>query len=142
MKITALHLPERSVTNIISILKANNMPPKIPNAIHFNCWSFTAFYCGWKERVYWMKGEEMEDELKLRTIPIGRENLKAGDIAVFRRRSILTHTAVLLPGGKLVCHKPGGLDLCIDTMESAVNSYGNVTYARAIVEEKEEEVEA
>jgi hypothetical protein len=129
-----IKLPERSVPNILSFLKSNNMPARVPgrDPINFNCWGFTAFYCEWEEEANWLDSRVMEKLLEEYTKPISKEEIRAGDIAVFRRDSYLTHTAVMLPDGNTICHKPGGNPLCIDTIEEATNSYGTVTYARAI----------
>ncbi len=96
----------------------------------YNCWGFTAWYLQWEADARWLDGSMMEIYLAERTKPISKEDAKAGDIAIFRRGKYLTHTAVLLPGGDVVCHKPGGMALCIDTLENASCQYGTVTYAR------------
>ena len=80
----------------------------------------------------------MEAHLKENTDPISKNDAKAGDIAIFRSGKYLTHTAVLLPGGDVICHKPGGMALCIDTIEAASISYGSVTYARVTKKVKKE----
>ena len=80
----------------------------------------------------------MEQYLEERTTPISKQDAKAGDIAVFRSGKYLTHTAVLLPGGDIVCHKPGGMQLCIDTIEAASITYGGVTYARVTKKSEKE----
>jgi hypothetical protein len=140
LQITDIKLPAREASTILSYLESNNMPARIPDRDRglFNCWGFTAWYLQWEDTAKWLEGQKMERHLRENTTPISKEDAKAGDIAVFRSGMYLTHTAVLLPGGDIVCHKPGGLQLCIDTIEAASTSYGEVTYARAIKKEKKE----
>lgn len=129
-----IHLPERETSSIISFLEANALPSRVPvnETGAFNCWGFTAYFCEWEKRALWLEGFRMEEHLKTRTTPISKEEAKAGDVAIFRRGDHLTHTAIVLPGGDLVCHKPGITALCIDRLEAAKASYGaDVTYARA-----------
>jgi cell wall-associated NlpC family hydrolase len=132
IQIADLKLPEQSISNIRSILESNNMPVIVPEDERgkFNCWGFTAYYHGWVNSVFWLDREPMADFLKNRTKPIDKEKVKAGDIAVFDRGGYLTHTAIMLPDGNLVCHKPGGRALCIDTVDNVKKSYGAVRYAR------------
>src|ERR1035437_6060140 len=140
IQITDIQLPERSASKIISILESNAMPVRVPVDLHrinFNCWGFTAYYLQWEESAYWMDADQMKDYLQLRTKPISKEDAKAGDIAVFYSGNYLTHTAIILPGGDVICHKPGGQELCIDTIESAAINYGSVTYVRVIKESEE-----
>ena len=139
IQITDISLPERSASNILSFPESNAMPARVPceETQRFNCWGFTAYYYQWEERAFWMTAEQMKTYLKVRTNPISKEEVRAGDIAVFSypdwMKDGLAHTAVILPSGKMVYHKPGGCELCIDTLESAMVSYGrNVTYVRAI----------
>ena len=137
IQISDIQLPAQETATIISILESNKMPVRVPPGgdWDFNCWGFTAFYHEWKRRAYWMDGVEMEDHLKTRTRRIRKSQVRAGDIAVFRRYDIyeqkvkLTHTAIVLPEGNHVCHKPGARELCIETLEAA-KSYGRVTYVR------------
>jgi cell wall-associated NlpC family hydrolase len=138
--ITDIKLPAREVTTILSYLESNNMPARIPDRDRglFNCWGFTAWYLQWEDKAKWLEGAMMEFYLAERTTPISKSHAKAGDIVVFRSGRYLTHTAVLLPGGDVVCHKPGANHLCIDTVEAASISYGSVTYARVIKKEKKE----
>jgi hypothetical protein len=140
LKITDIKLPEKEVANILLILESNNMPVRVPEGggRSFNCWGFTAYYCQWEAKAIWMEGKKMEQYLKENTTPISKGEAQAGDIAVFRRGDYLTHTAVLLPGGDIVCHKPGSLALCIDTIAAASIPYGDVTYARVVKKEEKE----
>jgi hypothetical protein len=141
IQIADIQLPEKSVENILSILESNNLPARVPagGGSEFNCWGFTAYYCHWIQRAYWMDGTRMEDLLKDNTEPIKESKVKAGDVAVFRRGKFLAHTAIVLPTekGTMVCHKPGSTPLCIDTVESVSSSYGTVTYARVVKESDE-----
>ncbi len=138
IQISDVQLPEKLTENILAILESNNMPARVPDKERgvFNCWGFTAWYLQWETEALWLEGWKMESHLKMHTYPISKEDAKAGDIAVFRRGDFLTHTAVILPGGDVVCHKPGGTPLCIDTIKSASTSYGEVSYAREIKNEK------
>lgn len=86
-----------------------------------------------------MDNPQIKMHLKEHTKSIGKKDAKAGDIAVFYQGDYLSHTAILLPGGNMVCHKPGRNELCIDTIEAASKSYGNVTYAR-VIEESEKTI--
>lgn len=141
LQITDLKLPERETKNILTILEGNNMPGRVPSNEwkgSFNCWGFTAWYLQWEEKAIWLDGAVMEIYLTARTKPISKLDAKAGDIAIFRSGKYLTHTAVLLPGGDIVCHKPGGGDLCIDTIGAASTQYGTVTYARVTKKVKKE----
>jgi hypothetical protein len=141
IQISDMKLPERDVSNILSILEANEMPARVPQNEYrgsFNCWGFTAYYHEWEKEALWLEGRVMEDHLEAHTTPIRKEDVRAGDIAVFRRDMYLTHTAILLPSGDVVCHKPGGLALCIDTIEAAAKSYGEVSYVRAKKKVKKE----
>ena len=136
IQITDLKLPERSPSNIISILKSNNMPARLPDAgsWDYNCWGFTAYYCQWEEKALWLDGWQIESHLKTHTHPISKEEVKAGDVAIFRRgeQQYLTHTAIVFDGGTVVCHKPGQQHLCIDIITAAQDSYGTATYARVL----------
>ncbi len=132
MQILDIQLPEHCVANIQSVLESNNLPVRIPDKDpgRFNCWGFTAYYLKWEKTAEWLDAGQMDTYLKVRTNPIDKEGVKAGDIAVFRSGSYLTHTAIML-SPDVVCHKPGGSDLCINSIEAARSSYGNETYARA-----------
>ena len=133
LQITDIKLPERAASAILSILESNNMPARLPTndfQDSYNCWGFTAYYCEWEDTAKWLENFRMETYLEDHTRPISKDHAKAGDIAIFRRGKYLTHTAVLLPGGDVVYHKPGGMALCIDTLENASCQYGTVTYAR------------
>ena len=140
LQITDIKLPERAASAILSILESNNMPARIPDRERglFNCWGFTAWYLQWEKTARWLEGSLMEAHLKENTDPISKNDAKAGDIAIFRSGKYLTHTAVLLPGGDIVCHKPGGMALCIDTIDAAAIAYGAVTYARVVKKVKKE----
>lgn len=126
-----MQLPEKKTDNIRSILEANNLPAKLPKEQGYglNCWGFTAFYYGWESREFWMDERTMELHLQDSTVPIKPSEVRAGDIAVFRRFDGLSHTAVMI-NPEIVCHKPGSTPLCIDTVENAAQKYGDVTYAR------------
>ena len=141
LQITDIQLPERAASAILSILESNNMPARLPTNDYqgsYNCWGFTAWYLQWEEGAVWLDSIVMERHLEDHTKPISKEDAKAGDIAIFRSGKYLTHTAVLLPGGSIICHKPGGQALCIDTIESASFQYGTVTYAREVKKVKKE----
>lgn len=142
IQIADIQLPEKSVENIISILESNNMPARLPDGggIDFNCWGFTAYYCQWVAEAVWMESPKMESLLMTHTESISKDEVKAGDIAVFRYGSYLSHTAVILPNGTMICHKPGATALCIDTIDAASKSYGKVSYARAIEKKSEETI--
>jgi hypothetical protein len=117
------------------------MPARVPTTDYqsnYNCWGFTANYLQWEADALWLEGHKMETYLRDRTTPISRADVQAGDIAVFRSGKYLTHTAIMLPGGTTVCHKPGSCSLCIDTLEEASMSYGTVTYARVIKNSEKE----
>lgn len=131
--IADIKLPEKSEVNIRTILEANNLPARLPEVYvgKFNCWGFTAFYYKWCGRAYWMDRDQMDWRLERNTMPIEPIEVQAGDVAVFRGSGYLRHTAVVLPG-KMVCHKPGELDLCIDKLEAAIETYGEVDYVRPI----------
>ena len=73
----------------------------------FNCWGFTAYYCRWEDKPFWMSCPQMEAHLRALTVPVSKAEVKAGDIAVFYRNNYLSHTAIVLPPGDVVCHKPG-----------------------------------
>jgi cell wall-associated NlpC family hydrolase len=130
--ITDIKLPERETATILSFLESNNMPARVPDGFgwDFNCWGFTAYYCQWEEKAFWMEQRQIERHLREHTKPISKAEVKAGDVAVFYSGQYLTHTAIVLPSGSMVCHKPGAQTLCIDTIDAAVRSYGNVVYAR------------
>lgn len=135
MKMTLLDcsLPEKNTENIIAILKSENMNgERVPTSqeYSFNCWGFVAFYFGWEKRAKWLHREQMEDHLDECTDPIHQADVKAGDIAVFRRFGQLSHTALMTSDPSVVCHKPGQLDLCIDTLRAAEDSYGDVEFVR------------
>ncbi len=142
IQIADIKLPEKSVENIISILESNNMPVRLPNGggTDFNCWGFTAYYCQWITHARWLEGRRMEALLRDNSEPISKEDVKAGDVAIFHRGEYLSHTAIVLPNGTMICHKPGSTPLCIDSIEAAARNYGDVTYARA-KEKKENEEE-
>ena len=142
IQLANIQLPERSVTNILSILESNNMPARLPDGDgwDFNCWGFTAYYFQWIDKAYWMDAGQMKAYLEVRTNPIRKKDAKAGDIAVFHKGSYLTHTAVLLPEANAVCHKPGATPLCIDTIDAASYSYGDVTYVRALEKKSDETI--
>jgi len=142
IQITDIKLPERSVPNILTILASNNMPVRVPDRdrYSFNCWGFTAYYFQWEETAVWLSSTRMEDHLEAHTRPISKEEIRMGDVAIFHYPAdYLTHTAIVLYPGRMVCHKPGQLALCIDTIEAVTNSYGEATYARVI--EKTEKTE-
>jgi hypothetical protein len=128
-------LPEVSLDNIAAILRSNNMSERIPENADlsdiFNCWGFTAYYCGWVDDVYWMENDDMEYFLSKNTIPVSEGEVRAGDIAVFRFNTskILTHTAIILSNTGLILHKSGRDPLCVDFIQNS-SFYGCVTYAR------------
>ena len=131
IKMLDVSLPERSLENIRSILEANSMPPRIPEATMYNCWGFTAYYFGWEENAKWLPSYKMEEHLKSNTVPVHLTEVRAGDIAVFRFGRHLEHTAIVMPNTSVVCHKPGGGLLCIETMQGAQDKYGKeITYVR------------
>lgn len=128
-------LPERNTVKIAEILSANNMSfVPIPDAGIYNCWGFVSFTFGWEKKARWVSEEEMEDHLTNFTEPIDASEATIGDIAVFRRNDglCLTHTALVTPDRTVVCHKPGGNALCIDTLKNAKLSYGTVSYVRPL----------
>ena len=133
-------LPERSLPNIRSILEANSMPVRVPDVWTYNCWGFVAYYLGWEEQAKWLDRYQMEDYLKSNARPINPDEVKAGDIAVFRRcGSHLEHTAIIMPTTSIVCHKPGNNPLCIETVDDAHETYGGtITYVRSTLDNSAE----
>ena len=85
-----------------------------------------------------MSCPQMEAHLRARTVPVSKAEVKAGDIAVFYRYNYLSHTAIVLPPGDVVCHKPGAEVLSIDPIEEVTCFYGAVTYARELKKVKEQ----
>ena len=133
MNLMDCKLPERNTLNIASILNANNMPVRIPDECIYNCWGFVAFNFGWEKKARWVSEEEMENHLTNHTESITSTVAKVGDIAVFRRwDGTLSHTALVTPDPAVICHKPGGNALCIDTLKNAKASYGEVEYVRPL----------
>jgi hypothetical protein len=132
--LTDVATPEQSWDRIIAILQSNRMPLRLPTIKDFdyNCWGFTAFYLSWTNQVSWMPADQMEKHLTANTTPIPANTVQAGDVAIFRQREWLAHTAIMLPDSNFVCHKPGQGLLSIDTLAHAKNMYGDkVSFARA-----------
>lgn len=136
MMLMDCQLPEYRESRIKSILKKNDLNFAVPDVEwpgQYNCWGYVAFNLGWEEKPVWLKGETMDDHLALYTKPIAKEEVRAGDIAVFRRGDYLTHTALMTHEPEIICHKPGANELCVDTMQRAIGMYGDeVTYVRPI----------
>lgn len=127
------NLPEFDLHNIVAILKSNSMNAVAPpyDGDNYNCWGLVAYYMGWVNHPYWLDRYDMEDLLKLNTVGIDAVGVRAGDIVVFRRGEFLTHTAIMMPDPSIIYHKPGGLELCITSIEMARN-YGPYTFVRDI----------
>ena len=140
IQITDLKLPVKSTKKILEVLESNNMPARVPDRERglFNCWGFTAWYMQWEPCAIWLRGSTMERHLRKNTVPISREEVQAGDIAVFYEGDYFSHTAIILPGGDVICHKPGCNELCIDTVENASKTYGDVSYARPVKKSEKE----
>jgi cell wall-associated NlpC family hydrolase len=129
-----MNLPIRKHERIAEALEQNGMPVNIPGEdTAFNCWNFTAYYLGWVNRAFWMERERMEQLLADNSKPIKAEEAGPGDIAVFRSYGrTLAHTAIVMKKD-VMCHKPGQLDLAIETLRSVINTYGDcVSYVRPL----------
>jgi len=100
---------------------------------YYNCWSFTAFAFNWRKELEWMSEYNMENCLRKFSEPV--EVPQNGDIVVFRVRTGLAHTAILIDVDKrAVLHKPGGRALELNTIEGAKEIYDNtdsITFRRA-----------
>lgn len=132
--------PVENPTSITAILKTNDLPFPVPDTDDhwkYNCWGYVAFHCGWEKHPRWVSGEMMEQYLSENTMPVDKNDVQFGDIAVFRTSGLfggaLTHTALVTHEIDIICHKPGANPLCVDSMKRAKGMYpGEVSYVREI----------
>lgn len=103
----------------------------------YNCYGFVANMFGWDKIVIWKSGRVMEELLSTKTREIDKDNLKEGDIVVFKYPGGgIQHTAIVTdPENGTILHKPGSCNLEISTIDSTISkdNYGpNITYMEVI----------
>lgn len=108
---------------------------KFDGEFYYNCWGFVAYLYKWSKELLWIQVDVMEKYLDEHTRAI--KTPKVGDIAVFRSNdfdeydSNLEHMAILVDIKKKFIHKPGGLELEIESLKGIKVHYNNkVTYRR------------
>jgi len=106
----------------------------------FNCWGFTAYSFKWLSSLMWFEVNEMEYCLGTFTREVKKPRI--GDIVVFRSfcDGELLHTAILtdLTSNKII-HKPGYLDLEVNTVKGALEIYDDadeITFRRPLKDKK------
>ncbi len=100
----------------------------------FNCWNFTAQLEGWTSVTRWFDDYEMESYLDERTETIDRDDLRFGDIVVFRDDDdTLTHTGVYTNDDEII-HKPGSMSIEIMEINQVCYEYpyGHVSEFRRV----------
>jgi hypothetical protein len=97
----------------------------------YNCWGFTAAMLNWVSELKWIDSRTMEHLLQSNSVPVDSDNVRNGDIAVYREEDdYLEHTAIVIDvNEELLLHKPGSGKIEIQSFDGTV---GDVTYGEIV----------